>query len=115
MEKYLNAVLLEPEIKTARHYYLSACKHDCMGTTKFFGYDESFLAICQEKCSAKHRVFLRDYNSIQNQLKKGIQKCMDKHTGETVGETYEKKQCILQVQEKAFSEFDKALDKLNSH
>ncbi|CAG9313583.1 unnamed protein product [Blepharisma stoltei] len=109
MDKYINAVILDPEVKFARFSYLSSCSMHCSEMNLFFKYGERFVLKCEDRCHTKHEEFMRCFNPIHKRLVTEIGECMKVHDEESQKEKL--KECILAAQVKSLGELRKYIRK----
>lgn len=96
MDKYINAVILEPEVKFARFTYPSSCSQHCLEMNLHFEYGERFVVKCNNRCLKKHDDFIKLYEPIYNRLIKKITDCHVEFSLENQKENLRK--CIYEVQ-----------------
>jgi hypothetical protein len=77
MEKYLNAVILDENVKMTTQYYLEQCKNECDMNNYHYAYGQKYLASCYSLCNNKFNEFLAVRDKVKKELELGIGKCLE--------------------------------------
>ena len=108
MEKYINAVILDSEIKTMRRFYGAHCKTECASNNHYFGYGDDYMRKCHKLCDKKYFEFVQVHDRVKAELEKNVANCMETQSADEK----KMKACIFDFQKQAFGVLGKALEKL---
>ena len=113
MDKYTNAVLLDPEVTTSKEYYPVQCKTECATNNYYFGYGEAYIKACASNCDKKYTEYLEAYNTVKVELEQNITACMSSSPNQN-SEDNILKACIFNFQKQALRTLGRSLEKLKS-
>ena len=112
MEKYLNAVMLQEEVKIKTKYFLTQCNIDCTANNYYFNYGEIYMTKCQKTCENKNKEYMKVHDEVKITLEQNINHCMETISTD-ISDQKKLKDCILEYQRQAMNTLGKALEKLN--
>ena len=110
MDKYVNAVLLDSDVRMAMTLFLPTCEQDCAKVEQFFQYGPFFLQRCRADCTHKLEVFKQEHQRVAATLRSEVQACLerfDEHERKP-----ELRQCILPVQRAGMQQLFAAMNKM---